>query len=166
MQLKTFISGILIILGVIILDQITKTLTADHIIFGQQITLIDGFLYLTYHRNTGAAWGMFPGQIWFFVIVTVIALGVFLVLSLEMNFKTKPFYSIGVVLLIGGTIGNFIDRLRFGYVIDMIDVYIFTYDFPVFNIADSALTIGWIALAIDIIFINTKRSDGRGEKNA
>lgn len=165
MQKATFITGVLIILGVIIFDQITKTMTANNIVFGEQIPLIETFLYLTHHRNSGAAWGMFPGQIWFFIIVTVIALGIFLVLSFEMAFKTKPFYSIGVVLLIGGTIGNFIDRLRFGYVIDMVNVYIFSYDFPVFNVADSALTIGWIALAIDIIFINPKRSDDRATKN-
>ncbi len=159
MNNKTFITGISIVLLVIFIDQLTKTIVADNLVRGAEIEVIPSFLYITHHINTGAAWGMFAGQIVFFIVVTLIALVVFLILSRDMAFREKPLYSTGVVLLIGGTIGNFIDRLRFQYVIDFIDVYIFGYDFPVFNVADMALTIGWVALAIDLIFINPKRSD-------
>ncbi len=159
MDRKNYFIGLAIVVGIILLDQVTKSLVANNIAIREMITIIPSFLYLTHHVNPGAAWGMLPGQLTFFVIVTIIALGIFVYLSKDMVFKEKPFYSMGVVLLIGGTIGNFIDRLRLGHVIDFIDVYIFGYNFPVFNVADMALTIGWIALAIDLVFLNPQRSD-------
>lgn len=159
MNKKTALIALASILGVVIFDQLTKQLVADALRLGDSIEIIPSFLHITYHINTGAAWGMFPGETTFFAIVTVIALVVFGVLAREMHFGTKPFYSIGVALLIGGTLGNFIDRMVYAYVIDFIDVYIINYNFPVFNIADAALTIGWVLLAIDIIFYNPKRTD-------
>jgi len=165
MPKKTLIVALIAILFLIGLDQFTKTVVADNIEYGSKIELIPAFLYLTYHVNPGAAWGFFEGQIEFFIIITIIALVIFLILGREMEFRTKPFYSVGVVLLIGGTLGNFIDRLRFGHVIDFIDVYIFGYNFPIFNVADMALTIGWACLAFDLIFLNPKRERKDAEEN-
>jgi signal peptidase II len=74
----------------------------------------------------------------------------FVVLLKEALAKRAAWQWIGLSVMIGGTIGNFIDRLRFGGVVDFIDVFIFTYDFPVFNVADSALTVGLIAFMIGV----------------
>ncbi len=165
MNRKTLIIAVIAIMALIIVDQLSKQIVADNMTLGQSVELIPSFLYLTYHINTGAAWGMFAGQMTFFLIVSIIALAIFFVLAREMHFSTKPFFSVGVVLLIGGTIGNLIDRMVYAYVIDFIDVYIFSYDFPIFNVADMALTIGWIALAIDIIFLNPKRDEANANNN-
>ena len=144
------ISSILIVLLIVALDQLTKWLVLSSFRLFESRTLIEGFLYLTRRFNTGAAWSLFEGQLGFFIVITIIALGLFVVLLKEALTKRKPWQWIGLSVMIGGTIGNFIDRLRFGGVVDFIDVFIFTYDFPVFNVADSALTVGLIAFMIGV----------------
>ncbi len=144
------IVSLLIIVFLVALDQFTKWLILSSFTLFESRVLIDGFLSLTRRFNTGAAWSLFEGQIEFFIIITVVAMGLFVVLLKEALTKRQPWQWIGLSVMIGGTIGNFIDRLRFGGVVDFIDVFIFTYDFPVFNVADSALTVGLIAFMIGV----------------
>ncbi len=159
--MKTHTVSFLIVMGLIALDQWTKWLAQATLQGREAIELIPSFLYLRYHINPGAAWGLLEGQFYFFVLITFAALAVFTYWAKDNAFKTKPFYSLALVLLISGTIGNFIDRVRFRYVIDFIDVYIFTYDFPIFNVADMALTIGVALFAIDLVFFDKRRvTDG------
>jgi signal peptidase II len=148
---------LIVILALVGADQLSKYLAEAAMPLNDSVAWIEGFLYITHHHNEGAAWGLFPGATWFFYIVTAIALSVFGYLSMDIDFKRAKFYSVGIVLLIAGTIGNFIDRVRFGYVVDFIDVYIFSYDYPIFNFADSYLTIGVILFAIDLLFFEAKR---------
>ncbi len=155
------------VIGLVALDQFTKYLVDTRIYYnyttraGESFTIIPSFLKLTHHRNTGAAWGSFEGQLVFFIIITIIALGVFIYLAKDIDYKKMFFYSLGITLLIGGTLGNFIDRLfrHDNAVVDFIDTYIFGYNFPVFNVADMALTIGMIAFAIDIFLLEPKRKN-------
>ena len=153
---------LLLILGLVGLDQVSKAIAEAAIPLNDSVAWIEGFLYITHHHNEGAAWGLLQGAQWFFYIVTAFALAVFGYFSMEIDFKNARIFSVGIVLLIAGTIGNFIDRVRFGYVVDFIDVYIFTYDYPIFNFADSYLTIGVILFAIDLLFFEAKRK----QKNA
>ncbi len=146
----------------IALDQLTKYWVSETILYGQKIPVIDGFLYLTYHHNPGAAWGILDGRFAFFVVVTILALAMFIYLAKDIDYRRKKFYSLGVTLLIAGTIGNFIDRILYRYVIDFIDVYIFSYDFPIFNVADMCLTVGVVLLGIDLLIFDAKRGDVRG----
>jgi len=148
--------GILVLVG---LDQLTKVLITETIVYGERISVIPSFFYITQHHNPGAAWGILEGEFVFFVFVTIFALGLFTYLSFDMDFKHKKFYSIGLTLLIAGTIGNFIDRIVFNYVIDFLDFYIFSYNFPIFNVADMALTIGVTMFAIDLLILDRKRDD-------
>ncbi len=163
MNKKTLFSVLSIIVGIVVLDQLTKLWIVRTLEYAstnggsESFTVIPSFLIITSHRNYGASWGMFQDQLIFFIIVTLVALSVFVFLSKDIDFKEKPFYSIGLPLLIGGTIGNFIDRLRLGYVVDFIDTYIFGYNFPIFNVADMALTIGMTLFAIDIIILDELR---------
>jgi len=163
MNRKTLVATLLIVGGIIGLDQMTKLLIVSSLEYStgpgqsETLTVIEGFLDITSHRNYGASWGMFQDRLVFFIIVTIIALGAFLFLARDSDYKSKPFYSIGIALLIGGTIGNFIDRIRLGYVIDFIDTMIFTYDFPIFNVADMALTVGMTLFAIDIVILDEIR---------
>jgi|AntRauTorcE11897_2_1112592.scaffolds.fasta_scaffold02761_6 signal peptidase II len=146
-----------IIIAIVLLDQLTKMWIVNTLRLSESFTVVPSFLNITSHRNYGASWGLFQDQLGFFVIITLLALGVFVFLLKDIDFKNKPFYSIGLPLLIGGTIGNFIDRLRLGYVVDFIDTYIFTYNFPIFNVADMALTVGMILFAIDIVILDEIR---------
>lgn len=139
------------------LDQITKYIVEETIDLGTRIEVIPNFLYMAHIRNEGGAWGLFTGQMWFFYIMSVIALTIFGYFAASINFKKAFIYSLSIVFLISGTLGNLIDRVQFGHVIDFIDVYIFTYNYPVFNVADILLTAGTIGLGIDILFLESKR---------
>jgi len=150
--MKKYITFGAIILFVIVLDQLTKLLILQTMDLGDSIVVIENFFEITSHRNQGSAWGMFQGEMTFFYITTVFAYGFFAYLAKDVDLKKKPIYTIAVLLLIAGTTGNFIDRIRFQEVVDFLDFIIFGYDFPIFNIADMSLVIGAIALGIDVIF--------------
>ena len=149
---------VLIIPCLVVLDQVTKYIAEESIQLGARVEVIPNFLYMAHVRNEGAAWGLFAGQMWFFYIMSAIALVIFGYFAVSINFKKAFFYSLSIVFLISGTLGNLIDRVQFGHVIDFIDVYIFSYNYPVFNVADILLTIGTIGLGIDILFLESKRS--------
>ncbi|AVK83081.1 signal peptidase II [Lysinibacillus pakistanensis] len=137
---------------VILLDQWTKWLIVKNMEFGERIAVWDPWLGILSHRNRGAAWGMLEGQMWLFSIVTI---GVIcaIIYFYHKEAKGKPVFQVGLMFLLGGAIGNFIDRLFRGEVVDFVDVLIpvINYDFPIFNIADAALTIAVVILMIGLI---------------
>lgn len=141
----------------ILIDQITKWLVVRNMEIGESIPIIDGFFYLTSHRNSGAAWGILQNQMIFFYIITVLFIGI-AVFYMQKYAKDNKLLGISLGIILGGAIGNFIDRLLFQEVVDFLDFYLFNYNFPIFNIADSALTIGVILLLIVTII------DERNEK--
>ncbi|MCU9612178.1 signal peptidase II [Caldibacillus lycopersici] len=145
----------LITLLIIGIDQLTKWLIVAKMQYGESITIIEDFLYITSHRNQGAAWGILQGQMWFFYLITVLVIG-FLIYYLQKHGKGKPLFSIAIALMLGGAIGNFIDRLFRKEVVDFINVYIFNYDFPIFNVADSALVVGVTLLIIQMLLEERK----------
>ncbi|WP_428416444.1 signal peptidase II [Phocicoccus schoeneichii] len=145
-------------IAIIFLDQVTKLLVVKFMELGESIPLIDGFLYLTSHRNEGAAWGMLQGRMWLFYIITVFVI-VVLVMFYKREAKTSLLLQTSLVLLMAGAIGNFIDRLLFQKVVDFVDTVIFGYDFPIFNVADASLTAGVILMVIQIFFFD------KGDKN-
>ncbi|WP_260471858.1 signal peptidase II [Bacillus sp. HMF5848] len=131
----------LVALVVILIDQITKWLVTQYMDLYESIAVIPEFFYLTSHRNRGAAWGILQGQMWFFYIITIIVVA-FLIYYISRLKKSERLLRFTLGLMLGGAIGNFIDRLFRKEVVDFFDIYIFTYDYPIFNIADSALVIG------------------------
>ncbi|WP_184403593.1 signal peptidase II [Geomicrobium halophilum] len=145
----------LLALVIIIIDQFTKWLVATGMELGESIPVIEDVLHITSHRNAGAAFGMLQGQMWLFFIVTAVAVVAVLYFIHTLG-KSSLWYGIPLGILLGGTIGNFIDRLLQGEVIDFIDVYIGTYSFPIFNIADSALTVGIIILIVKMFMDERK----------
>jgi signal peptidase II len=147
----------LIALVIIIVDHLTKGLVVKYMELGENIPLIENFLYLTSHRNRGAAWGILQGQMWFFYIVTIIVV-VGLIVFINRIKQQEKLMGLALALMLGGAIGNFIDRLFRKEVVDFINTYIFTYDFPIFNIADLALVIG-----VGLFFIHTLL-EGKQEK--
>lgn len=138
-------------------DQLTKFIVATRMELGESIPVLGEYFKITSHRNSGAAWGMFEGRMLFFYIITVIVI-VFLIYFYKSEAKNNLMMQFGITFLLAGAIGNFIDRLLFQEVVDFIDVLIINYDFPIFNVADSALTVGVIVLLIEV-FITGKGND-------
>ena len=137
---------------VVALDQITKYFTVANIPLYGDVPFIPGLLKLTYVRNTGAAFSSFEGMQWLFALI----FGIFTLLILWEYFK-KPmgfskFDRICIAAIYGGGLGNMIDRVRMGYVVDMIETEFMT--FPVFNVADIFITCGCAALLVSLIFFN------------
>ncbi len=127
------------------LDQWSKYLTVQNISLGETKEFIPGFLSLTHLRNTGAAWSLLEGKMIFFYVITVIVSVVIIYLLIK-NYKKSIWYSVGLSFVLAGAIGNFIDRVRLGYVVDMLQTDFM--NFPIFNVADSTLVVGVICIFI------------------
>ena len=127
----------------VFLDQLTKVIIKKNFELNESIPLIKNILHLTYVTNTGSAFGLFKGFNLFFILFSIIVVAVifYFIKKIKQNEKVLQF-SIG--LLLGGTVGNLMDRIFYGFVADFIDFRIW----PVFNVADSAVTISIILLII------------------
>lgn len=139
------------LLVIIVGDQFTKHLVSSSMQLGQSQQIIDNFFYFTYAHNTGVAWGMLAGHLWLFIIVALVSAVLMIVFFIRTR-KDEVLTRFGLVLTFAGMAGNLIDRLVFGYVRDFIDVVIFNYNFPIFNVADMAVVIGVALIIIEIIF--------------
>lgn len=128
-------------LFIIALDQLTKYAVVIYMDIGESIELIPDFLYLTSHRNEGAAFGILQGQMWFFYIITVVVVAA-IIYHLHKYGKSSFMIGLPLVFILGGALGNFIDRVLFGAVVDFVDTYFWGYSYPIFNVADSALVVG------------------------
>jgi signal peptidase II len=144
---------------VIAIDQFTKYLVVKNMELYEQINIVDGFFYLTSHRNSGAAWGILEGQMGFFYVITLIVIAG-IIYYLHKFGKESKLLASGLGLILGGAIGNFIDRLFHQEVVDFFDFIVFGYDFPIFNIADAALTIGVIIVIIATL-LDEKKQKGK-----
>lgn len=129
---------IIIVCSIIILDQLTKQLVASTMEPGQSVTLVRNFLYITYVRNPGAAFGMFPYQTAFFITITLVV-AVLILYYYRFLSEEQRWMRLGLSLQLGGALGNLIDRVASAYVIDFINFSIWP---PVFNVADAAIVIG------------------------
>ncbi len=141
---------IFILSGIIaLIDQIIKIIITNNIV-GEKITIINNFFHLTYIENTGAAWGLFSGTRWFLIIISILAIyAIIKYFLLDINITKIEFA--GYSLILGGIIGNLIDRVILGYVVDYAAFTFGTYDFPVFNIADASMVIGVALVVINLI---------------
>lgn len=140
----------LLILILVLFDQFSKFWVVSNLDLHVTYPMIDSVLSLFYLHNDGAAWGILSGQMWLFYLITVAVL-VVLVYLLHHDGRQHPLAALSFALIIAGAIGNFIDRLRLGYVVDMFKLEFI--DFPIFNLADTFLTIGVILLIIYTLFI-------------
>ena len=147
-----FLLPILIILAIIIVDQITKYMTVSMLMPINSVEIIKNFFSLTYVENRGAAFGTMMGGRWFFVALTVIVVAGGIYYSKIYNKNESKIASLALVLVAGGAIGNCIDRLFRGYVVDMLSFNFFGYSFPVFNFADICVVIGAVLLVVSLCF--------------
>ena len=149
-------------LGVLILDQWTKLLVLEKLPLYRRVEVIPGFFNLTHVRNTGGAFGIFGGEkgglgSFLFVAISCVA-----ILSILFFFKRlgneERTLRFPLALVLGGAVGNLIDRLRFGEVIDFLDFSVASYHWPAFNIADSAICLGIALMAFDLLVLDHRKS--------
>lgn len=138
---------LLIIFAVVLLDQLVKFFVRTQIPVNVSYTLVPHILSVTHVQNYGAAWSLLLGHRIFFLIFTVIALSIMIYFFRDLWHNWG--YALGISLMIGGTLGNFIDRLVVGYVVDMFKFKFI--QFPIFNIADIALTFGVIVVLLTVM---------------
>ena len=138
--------------GIVALDQLTKYLVVQSIPLYGYADAVKGLFHITYVQNTGAAFSSFEGMQWLFVLIfAAMTLGIlFEYFFKNMGFTTFERWCIAAIY--GGGLGNMIDRVRFGYVVDMIATDFM--DFPVFNVADCFITCGCIAMMVSLVFFN------------
>jgi signal peptidase II len=142
---------------VILLDWSTKYLVMTRMAEFAEIPLIPGFFSLQFVYNPGAAFGMLAHQRWLFVLITLVVIGALIVLAFREEGR-RPLMPWAVGLLLGGAIGNLIDRIRWGKVVDFFLFYYKSWSFPNFNIADMAITFGVALLIIHVMRYGEKEA--------
>ncbi|MDL2288065.1 signal peptidase II [Oscillospiraceae bacterium OttesenSCG-928-F05] len=148
-------------------DQLVKYFAVERLVGAGPVTLIPGVIQLRYAENTGAAFGILKDQRWLFIVITVLAVVAIIYLIAAKKFPSKPaMWSLAMIL--GGAVGNWIDRVRQGFVVDMLE---FTFmNFAIFNVADIFVTVGGVLFCICLLkteFLGGKKTrDGVGDEGA
>lgn len=143
--------------GLILLDQLVKAWTVANIALDTVEPFLPGFMSLAYLRNYGAAWSILQNQQWFFTIVTLVVVTALIWYYIK-QVKGNIWTLFSLSLMIAGALGNFIDRIRLGYVVDMFHLDFIS--FPVFNVADICLSVG-----VGILFICIMKEESNGSKS-
>jgi signal peptidase II len=142
-----------IFLAILSLDRLSKYFVSQNILLNQSLPVIKNIFHLTLIHNTGAAFGIFKNHNYLFIFISILAI-LFIYLQSRKEKSTEMILKVSLALISSGTIGNLIDRIYFGYVIDFLDLRIW----PVFNIADSSITVGAILLAYSILKSKNQKS--------
>ena len=147
----------IIIILIVIGDQLTKGLIQQSMVLNQSIPVWDGIFSITYIHNTGAAFSMLAGKTQVLALFQVIIIGVILGYYILKGRKSHPQLRISLAMIVAGGIGNLIDRLTLGYVVDFLDFHFW----PIFNVADIGVSAGCVLLAGYVFFIEGKEKSGR-----
>ena len=143
-------------LAVVLLDQISKFIIDRSIHLHESVTVISGFFNLVHIRNRGMAFGLMnrPGNdfAFYFLVAATVGAVVLLLFWFSRLKKEERILILGISLILGGAVGNLIDRIRFHEVIDFLDLYVGSYHWPAFNVADFAITVGTLWVAINMLF--------------
>lgn len=147
---------------VVILDQVTKWMIVKWVPLYDKIP-INSFINITHQRNTGAAFSFLADaagwQRWFFIVLATVVSGYIVYWLWQIRHQGQVVLAAGLALVLGGALGNVIDRVLLGSVVDFIQVLIFGWPFPSFNIADSAISVGAVFLVVDALFLSGKQAD-------
>lgn len=138
---------IILMILTLVVDIVSKIIVVKNVVFGEEISVIKNFLKITYVRNTGVAWSIFSDMQFMIIIISILIIGG-IVWYMYKNKPKNRLEKVSYGFILGGALGNFIDRIIHGYVIDFIDVRIFGYNYPIFNLADTFIVVGIILLII------------------
>lgn len=150
---------------VFLVDQGSKWLIKTKMDLHEEISVIGDFFYITSHRNRGAAFGILQDQRWFFIVVTLIVVAALVWYIQKIKSQPDKMLPLALSLVLAGAIGNFVDRLTMGEVVDFFKFNFGSYTFPIFNVADSAIVIGVALIILDTLLEATreKRREGQQE---
>ena len=140
---KIIINSIILL----IIDIVIKLIISNKLIFNQSIKVINNFFYIIYVKNTGVAWSILSGKINLIIVITLIIIAILIIYI----FNKKSYSVLEIIsysMILSGSIGNLIDRIIYGYVIDYLDFNILGYNYPIFNFADMCIVIGIILILI------------------
>ena len=151
---------IILTILVILVDFFSKYIVSKLMTVNETITLINNFFRITYVKNTGAAFSFFSNNTILVIIISVVVIG-FLLFYIYKNKGNNKLENVSYAFILGGAIGNLIDRLVYGYVIDFLDFEILSYDAPIFNLADTFIVIGVLLFLINTLII---RYDGNSSE--
>lgn len=140
-----------------VFDQLIKLIMTNYFSLGESLEIIKNFFYLTNVHNYGAAWSILTNQVFLLIMIAIVAL-VIIYSSFIKNKNLTKSDTLLLGMLISGVLGNLIDRIVYGYVIDYLDFYIFNYNFPVFNLADTLIVISAI-----LLFIKSLKEEKNGK---
>jgi len=159
-EIRLIIPLIVIAVISLSLDQVTKSVVRDRLVITRSVEVIKGFFELSYSENTGAAFGTFQGKNRFFIIINIFAIA--FIFYYYTKFKQDLWIKLSLGLILGGALGNFSDRIFFGYVTDFLRFKVWFVRFfwwPNFNIADASVTVGAIMMILNISIANWKIKD-------
>ena len=155
-------------LFVVAADQWTKVVVERHLFLNEFITIVPNFFDIRYIRNTGAAFGLMArlpdgARLPFLIGVSLVAMALIFYLFVKAE-KERPAYVLSLSLVFAGAVGNLIDRVRFGEVRDFLHAHIYNLSWPIFNIADSAITVGIILLAWELLIVEPRLERAKEKK--
>lgn len=162
--MRTFYYYLIAVL-VLVLDFVTKKMVATKMEIAEEISVIGNFFLITSHRNRGAAFGILQEQRVFFIIITIVIVAGLIWYIQAVRKTAKPWLLAGLTLVLGGAIGNFVDRVRYGEVVDFFKFNFGSYTFPIFNIADSAIVCGVALILLDTLLAvrDEKKNPSQGQ---
>lgn len=159
-----FIAWMVVALAIVGVDQLTKWAIVEWVPLYDRVPL-NSFINLTHQKNTGAAFSFLANaggwQRWFFVVLATVVSGVIAVWIWRIRKDGQALLSIGLALVLGGAVGNLIDRIRFGHVTDFIQVWFGGWAFPSFNVADAGISVGAALLIIDALFFSGRQGPSK-----
>lgn len=154
----------LIALVLFLIDQGTKYLIATNLNIGEQIPVIGNFFLITSHRNTGAAFGILEGKRWFFIVITIVVVVGLIWYLQKVKSSDNRLLPTALSLVLGGAVGNFLDRAVSGEVVDFLQFNFGTYTFPIFNVADSCIVIGVALIVLDSLLEIRREKQHQSER--
>ena len=137
----------------VIADQVTKYIVVQNIEYRDSIPFIKGFMSFYHTRNTGAAFSMFSDNRWVFMVFSAISMAIIIYLLVK-EYKRHALLNVSLAMVLGGGVGNMIDRIRLGYVVDFFRTDFV--DFAIFNVADCFITVGAVLLGVYVVFFDAK----------
>jgi signal peptidase II len=156
--------GIAVAILVVALDQASKWWMLEHVMRPPRVIELTGFFNLVMGWNRGVSFGLFntssPYNVW---VLSALALIIVAVLAVWLGRTRSPLLAAAIGLIIGGALGNVVDRVRFGAVFDFLDIHAAGYHWPAFNVADSAITVGAVMLVVDSLFARPENYKDKGD---